>query len=168
VFVTERHPVDRLLSYFVKGRSARLRRSFDAAAGRFGDRDAIAREFLDWSWAQVDRQRKWYRNKLLRPFGLDVMQAEPVDGLLVGGSGPNALIVVPTAGLNALRETAATAFGTDCYRWLSDNSAREGGDDVIDAAFRREVEVDPAVAEALWAIPEVARIHGKPTPLRSG
>jgi len=160
IFVSDRSPEDRLLSYFVKGRSDWLHQRFDAARNRFREAAEIQRRFDEWAWAQLDRQRKWYRNKLLRPFGLNVLEAERIDGLLIGRHAANTLIVVPTARLNRLVEVVADAFRTDCYRALAHNSAKESGDEAIGRAFRQQFTIDPEVAESLWAIPEVAHIHG--------
>jgi hypothetical protein len=160
VFVSDRPPEDRLLSYFVRHRSSRLHRAFDASSRRFRNASEIQGRFREWAWAQVDRQRKWYRNKLLRPFGLDVLKTRAVDGLLVGRHGPNTLVVVPTVCLNRLREIVSAEFRTDCYRSLARNSASEGGDHDIDTAFREQFPLDRAITESLWTIPEVAHIHG--------
>jgi len=160
IFVSERLPDDRLWSYFVKGRSAWLHGRFDAARGRFRDAAEIQRRFDEWTRAQLDRQRKWYRNKLRRPFGLDVLKAEPSGGLFFDRRGPNTLVVVPTTCLGRLVQVMSSAFRTDCYRSLAYNSARESGDDAMGAAFREQFRLDPEVTDALWKIPEVAHIHG--------
>jgi hypothetical protein len=160
IFVSDRSPEDRLLSYFVKGRSDWLHQRFDASRNRFRDAADIQHRFDEWTWAQLDRQRKWYRNKLLRPFGLNVLEAERIDGLLIGRHRANTLIVVPTARLNRLVEVVSDAFRTDCYRALAHNSAKESGDEAIGRVFREQFTIDPDVAESLWAIPEVAHIHG--------
>jgi hypothetical protein len=160
IFVSDRSPEDRLLSYFVKGRSEWLHDHFDPSRRHFRDAAEIQRRFDEWAWAQLDRQRKWYRNKLLRPFGLNVLEAERIEGLLIGRHGTNTLIVVPTARLNQLVEVVSESFRTDCYRALAHNSARESGDEAIVRAFRQQFTIDPEVAESLWAIPEVAHIHG--------
>jgi len=160
IFVSDRSPEDRLLSYFVKGRSEWLHRRFDASRNRFREAAEVQRRFDEWAWAQLDRQRKWYRNKLLRPFGLNVLEAERIDGLLVGRHGANTLMIVPTAHLNQLVDIVSDWFRTDCYRALAHNSAQESGDEAISRAFRQQFTIDPEVAESLWAIPEVAHIHG--------
>jgi hypothetical protein len=160
IFVSDRSPEERLLSYFVKGRSEWLQQRFDASTNRFREAVEVQRRFDEWAWAQLDRQRKWYRNKLLRPFGLNVLEAERIDGLLIGRHGANTLIVVPTPRLNQLVEVLSDWFRTDCYRALAHNSARESGDDAIGRVFRQQFTIDPEVAESLWAIPEVAHIHG--------
>jgi hypothetical protein len=160
LFVSDRSPQDRLLSYFVKGRSEWLQGHFDAARGQFRNAAEIQRRFDEWAWAQLDRQRKWYRNKLLRPFGLNVLETERIDGLLIGRHGPNTLIVVPTVRLNQLAEVVSEWFRTDCYRALAHNSAGESGDETIGRAFRHQFTIQPDVIESLWAIPEVAHIHG--------
>jgi hypothetical protein len=160
IFVSERVPDDRLRSYFVRGRAAWLHGHFDAARGRFRDAAEIQRRFDVWARGQLDRQRKWYRNKLLRPFGLDVLKAEAHSGLFIGRHGPNTLVVVPTACLGRLVHVVSSAFRTDCYRSLAYNSARESGDEAMACAFREQFRLDPDVTNALWAIPEVAHIHG--------
>jgi len=160
IFVSDRSPQDRLLSYFVKGRSAWLEGHFDAARSQFRNAAEIQRRFDEWAWAQLDRQRKWYRNKLLRPFGLNVLETERIDGLLIGRHGPNTLIVVPTVRLNQLVDVVSDWFRTDCYRALAHNSASESGDEAIGRAFRHQFTIQPDVIESLWAIPEVAHIHG--------
>jgi hypothetical protein len=163
VFVSDRLPDDRLRSYFVRGRSAWLHRHFDATHSRFRDAAEIQRRFDEWARGQLDRQRKWYRNKLLRPFGLDVLDTELSDGLFVGRQGPNTLIVVPTACLSRLVHVVSAAFRTDCYQSLAYNSERESGDQAMGRAFREQFRLDPDVVESLWAIPEVAHIHGERT-----
>jgi len=160
IFVSDRSPQDRLLSYFVKGRSEWLQRHFDAGRSQFRNAAEIQSRFDEWAWAQLDRQRKWYRNKLLRPFGLNVLETERIDGLLIGHNGPNTLIVVPTPRLNQLAQVVSEWFRTDCYRALAHNSASESGDEALGRAFRHEFTIQPDVIESLWAIPEVAHIHG--------
>jgi hypothetical protein len=163
IFVSDRLPDDRLWSYFVKGRSAWLHRHFDATHSRFRDAAEIQRRFDEWTRGQLDRQRKWYRNKLLRPFGLDVLETDLCDGLFIGRHGPNTLIVVPTVCLSRLVHVVSAAFRTDCYRSLAYNSERESGDEAMGRAFREQFRLDPEVVESLWAIPEVAHIHGERT-----
>jgi hypothetical protein len=162
IFVSDRPPEDRLLSYFVKGRSQWLHRSFDAARNRFRNASEIQTRLHEWAWAQVDRQRKWYRNKLLRPFGLNVLETELVRGVFIGRNGPNTLVVVPTAYLRRLAEIATSEFRTDCYKSLAYNSARESGDDAVGRTFREQFRIDPEISTSLWAIPEVIHIHGSP------
>ena len=162
IFVTDRPPEDRLFSYFVKGRSAWLRRQFDASTGRFRHVTELQRGFDEWARAQLDRQRKWYRNKLRRPFGLDVLRTEHVHGLFIRREGANTLVVIPTMWLNLLSEIVTAAFRTDCYRALAYNSAGESGDGAMARAFREQFRLEPEVVQSLWAIPEVAHIHRSP------
>ncbi len=162
VFLSERHPEERLVSYFVRRRSGWLHSCFDSERHRFRNPADIQQTFHDWSRGQLARQREWYRDTLVRHFGLQVLNAKPTGrDLFVCRNGVNTLVVVPMNCLNTLRAAVSAAFGTRSYELLADNSARARGDHAIDRAFRRDFRLDPAIARALWSIPEVAHIHGE-------
>jgi hypothetical protein len=165
IFVTDRDPVDRLVSYFVKRHSQWLRMQLDESGKRFGSDHLIQHRFDAWLEAQVVHHARWFRTTLLEPFGLDVRCARPAgDGLLVASHGSNTLIVVPVERLTALRASVEAEFGAGSASALDDNSAAGRGDTDLLAAFRRQVPVPARVVRALHAIPEVAclracRIH---------
>jgi hypothetical protein len=160
VFVTERNPQDRIVSYFLTHYRQWLRSSFDVHSDVFRNVKDIQRMFDRWTRVQAKAQRNWYRETLLRPFGLNVLKAErTLEGLFVTHHGPNTLVVVPSDRLNVLMATAAAEFGARSYAPVADNSAKSRGDEAIDRVFRRDISFDPAVAKALWKIPEVAHVH---------
>jgi len=160
IFMTDRDPVDRLISYFVKRASSWLHERFDDTNQRFRDAGEIQRVFEDWLPGQVALHARWFRSTLSEPFGLQVRCAQStVDGLLVTHAGPNTLVVVPTERLNALRDAAETEYGAGACAPLADNSASARGDAAIVAAFRREVRVPSAATKALYDIPEVAYLR---------
>ena len=160
IFVTERDPGDRLISYFQVARAKELRARFDASQGRFsGERD-IQAAFDAWARVQIARQRLWYEKQLAEPFGLRVLDTEGTgDGLLVGTSGPNTLIVVPTTRLNGLLADLSANFGAESYKSLADNSARMRGSDALNRCFRQRFKVAESILDEARRIPEVAYIH---------
>ncbi len=157
IFMTDRDPADRLVSFFVKRRSRWLRDRLDSSGRSFRDPREIQCAFDAWLPPQVTSQARWFRATLTDAFGLDVRRAQPAcDGLLVAHDGPNTLIVVPTERLSALREAVEAEYGPDVCAPLADNSAAARGDGAVMAAFRRQVHVPVATAKALRDIPEVA------------
>jgi hypothetical protein len=168
IFVAERAPEDRLTSYFQRRHLAWLGALYDRKAGGFRDVPEIQRRFHDWLTQHVQSQRIWYRTRLVDTFGLNVLEAEQTeDGYLVGQHGANTLLVVPTARLAALKDDLASALGGhDAYEAIASNSVRvsEGGDE-IDRAFRRRIQFPESIVDALWRIPEVARLHSRPATL---
>ena len=164
IFVTDRDPVERLLSYFVKRRSRWLRDRLDATGRRFGDAQEIERAFAAWLPGQVEHHTRWFRKALKTPFGLDVCRAQPTaDGLLMSHHGRNTLVVVPIERLNALRNVVEGEYGSDACAPLADNSAAARGDAALVAAFRRDIFVPPAIEKALREIPEVAYVRSAAT-----
>jgi hypothetical protein len=165
LFVTERDPAERLLSYFAKRHSAWLAARFDHVFDHFQRPEEIRAAFDEWCVHQVRRQRHWYTRMLARPFGLDVLGTVPIDGgVLFGRRGSNALMVIPLSRFESIRRAVAGTFGEDSCRPLNDNSARSRGDQRMYDAFRRDFAVDPAMLAEVWSIPEVQHIHGpRPT-----
>jgi hypothetical protein len=97
------------------------------------------------------------RTTLAEPFGLHVQRAQPTsDGLLVAHNGPNTLVIVPIERLDALRNDIEEAYGRGACAALADNSAAARGDAPLVAAFRRQVPIPSATADALRSIPEIA------------
>jgi hypothetical protein len=157
IFLTDRDPVDRLVSYFAKRQARWLRERLDASGQRFDDPTAIRRVFEPWFAAQVAHQTRWFRTTLAEPFGLHVQRAQPTsDGLLVAHNGPNTLVIVPIERLDALRNDIEEAYGRGACAALADNSAAARGDAPLVAAFRRQVPIPSATADALRSIPEIA------------
>jgi hypothetical protein len=157
IFICERDPVERLISYFQERHMALLMQSFDPGTGSFRDRAAIQRTFDAWVARQAQSQRDWYRKRLAVHFGLGPLDCAPTDdGFFLGTHGENTLVVVPTKRLSALREELAGAFGGGAYDTIATNTIRRRGGAAIDATFRRDIRFDPAVEEMLAQIPEVA------------
>jgi hypothetical protein len=157
IFVTDRDPVERLVSYFVKRHARWLRAHLDESGGSFRDRGVIQRQFETWLRGQVAHHARWFRRTLLEPFDLDIRSARPTaDGLLVAARGANTLIVVPTERLTALREIVEGEFGAGSVAALDDNSAAGHGNDGLLAVVRRDLEVPASIVRALLSIPEIA------------
>lgn len=160
VFLTDRDPADRVISFFVRRRSISLRERLIVSEGTFEGLDEIQREFDAWAMAQVAHHTRWFRSTFVEPFGLHVERAQAThDGLLVTHHGPNTLVIVPTERLDALRLAVEAEYGEDVCAPLADNSAAARGDAEVMTAFRRHVRVPPAIERALRDIPEVAHVR---------
>jgi len=160
IFVTDRDPVERLTSYFVKRHSRWLRAQLDDSGWRFRDVREIQCAFEAWLPAVVAQHARWFRSTLSEPFGLNVCRARPAGhGLLVAHHARNTLVVVPIERLNALRAAVEAEYGADSCAPLADNSAAARGDAALLAAFRRHVYVPRAIDRSLRAIPEVAYLR---------
>jgi hypothetical protein len=165
IFVTERAPDDRLMSYFQRRHLAWLGTLYDRRLRVLRDVPQIQRRFEDWLKRSVRSQRKWYRRSLGDTFGLNVLEAERSEnGCRVGQRGTNTLLVVPTTRLNALRDALVSACGSHAaYASIASNSVRVSrrGDE-IDRVFRRDIRFPESMIDALWEIPEVACLHPRP------
>jgi hypothetical protein len=162
LFVSERHPVDRSISYFVKRRSVWLHERFDVEADAFTQRDEIEAAFHLWAFQEAARQRAWYGAQLRSNCELGVLDTRPAGGgVLIAESARDTLVVVPNSSLDSLRSALSAGTSTDTLP-VASNSAQARGDLALDAAFRRDIRLPSGLVEALWAIPEVAHVHGSP------
>ena len=157
VFVAERDPVDRLLSYFIKRKGRWLRERLNVS-GDFDDPGEIQRAWDAWIPPMCVMQRQWYRRVLRQQLGMDVLQATLTpDGVLRGRYDAGELLVVHTRQLNALREAVESAWGR--HMPLSTNAAQAYGNQGVEPAVRLAVVVAPETRADLLSIPEVAHIQ---------
>jgi hypothetical protein len=173
IFVCEREPRDRLISFFQKRHMGLLQRLYDPGRRALSETAELQRVFDAWLDKYAAMQSEWYRERLLENFGLNVLDCEPThDGLLMGHSGPNTLLIVPTARLNTLRTELADVFGGTAYDAVASNSLDRRGGREIDRAFRRQIHFDSAIDGWLNEIPEVAHItrflHGREAAMEAG
>jgi hypothetical protein len=165
VFVAERSPDRRLTSYFQRRQLSWLQSCFDRKTRRLSNAAEIQQAFHEWLKEKVRLQRIWYKDRLVGPFGLSVLDAEQTDdGCFVQRRGADILLVVPTSRLGALRNGLRATFGGDeAYESVASNSLNTSARGAeIDEAFRRQIRFPPDVSDALWQIPEVARLHAHP------
>lgn len=160
VFVTDREPRARVISLFVKRHSRWLREQFDHAIDEFRDQAGVQRVFDAWLPDVLHRHTEWHRRWCFEAFGVDVRQTTPTDdGLLVGESGDNTLVIVPIERLDAIRAACEDRYGAGTCAALDHDSAQARGDAPVMAAVRRQIQIPRAAIDAMNGTPEVAHIR---------